>query len=186
MRRLGLLAAALVLFAGCAAPVDEEDDPLVGLCPAWLQGPGEAAAGAHLGPARNVSVEIAPPPGPDSSDPQVAAGYIVDGRSLDLVRVRIAGLAATDGLVELRAHSGDRQLVIRDYREETAQLKPSVVLGPPDAGQEFDVLLSPITHGSAPQPGSVRLEWSFSGVSLDSATADVTATATFHYRVCGV
>lgn len=181
MRRLRFVAAlvaAASLLPGCVQPPEEEDDPLVGLCPAWLQGPGEARVAAGLGAARESNA-TAEPPG------AAAANWSHQGRILDLYQVTLDRVAAEGGAVEMRAYSEGRQLRLRDFREAEAQLKPVVVLGPGDEGREFDVLLSPLTEEAPPQPGPLELRWGFAAGSLVSATASVEATVTFHYRVCG-
>ncbi|HLF16650.1 MAG TPA: hypothetical protein VI796_04375 [Candidatus Thermoplasmatota archaeon] len=181
-----LLAAALVALsvAGCAATDDKAEDPLFGLCPSWIQGPGRANHPLALsGPgSEDWSVQ---PPGTEGQDPGSLA-WLHNGDPFDLVRVRVDNLTLFHGSLELRAFVGDRQPLIRDFREESAQLRPVVVLdGVGDDGQEFDVLLTGISEGEPAAPGPVRLEWRLEPTGTGVATASLDALATFHYRVCG-
>lgn len=169
MRWLAALVLT-VLLAGCAVPDEAaEEDPLFGLCPQWVQGPGSVS----------LAVTVS---GNGSEDREVAANATVDGRELDLYRMRITDLTV-DGRLEMRAFAADgRQLGIRDYRiDGTEQIVPVVAFADGSAqGKEFDVFLSPVTHGSAPAPTPLTLRWSSA-----SGNSTVGAEVTFHYKVCG-
>src|SRR5688572_18257901 len=95
-----ILAAAslLLLLSGCAVPEEEdEEDPLFGVCPQWLHGPGEHAAGFHLpspGAGGNNSTVHEVELGPAAAEHQ--------GHPLDLYRVTLTKLEV-DGRLELRA-----------------------------------------------------------------------------------
>lgn len=167
---LAVLAVAATLLSGCAVPSEPEQDPLFGLCPQWKQGPGQ----------HGVAVEVS---GNDSEDLELGpADATFGGRPLDLYRIRL-GNVTVSGRLEMRAFADDgRQLAVRDYRiASTEQLVPVVVFTDGSAaGKEFDVFLSPVTHGSTAAPAPVTLRWtSVSGAS------DVEATVTYHYKVCG-
>lgn len=168
MRRLAALLL-VPLLAGCAAPEEEEPDPLFGLCPQWAQGPGGYTSGIHATASRSEERELGP------------ANATHLGKPLDLYRIRLDRLDV-DGRLEMRAVAGDgRQLAIRDYRQEAPQLVPVVVFTDGAAeGKEFDVFLAPVVHGGEAAPAPVTLRWSSTG----DATADFSVT--FHYKVCGL
>ncbi|HUR24974.1 MAG TPA: hypothetical protein VM327_03040 [Candidatus Thermoplasmatota archaeon] len=173
MRRLVAVALVVVaaLLAGCTVPSDEpEQDPLFGLCPQWVQGPGGFPLHATVA-------------GNGSEDIEVAAGNAtLDGRPLDLYRIRIGNLTV-DGRLEMRAFAADgRQLGIRDHRiEGTQQIVPVVAFSDGSAaGKEFDVFLSPVTQDSTPAPGPLSLRWTS---TMGASTVD--AVVSYHYKVCG-
>lgn len=174
-----ILAAAtlLILLAGCAAPTEDKQDPLFGLCPQWLHGPGQHTVGFHLpeGNATNAtaaavrSIELGP----------AAAEF--QGHPLDLYRVLVTKLEV-DGRLELRAFDGaGRQLLVRDYRQAGPQQVPVVVFTDGEAvDHEFDVILGAVTSDAPGAPAPVTLRW-----TLDGADAEVGFDASFHYKVCG-
>src|SRR5688572_3740944 len=168
---VAVLAVAATLLAGCTVPDDEtEQDPLFGLCPQWTQGPGETRLDLDLSGNESQDAEIGP------------ANATIDGRPLDLYRIRVDNLSVGSRL-EMRAFAADgRQLGIRDYRiAGTEQIVPVVAFTDASAaGKEFDVFLSPVTHGSAPSPAPVTLRW-----TPTSGTSSVDALVTYHYKVCG-
>jgi hypothetical protein len=173
MRPLVLLAvAALAAFlSGCTVPEeDPEADPLFGLCPQWAQGPGSQPLGLQL--AGNGSQ--ASPLGP--------ANATHDGKPLDLYRLHVDEMSV-QGRTELRALAADgTRLNIRDYRlAPSQQLVPVVAFTDGSAaGQDFDVFLSSVAHGSTPAPAPVTLQWTQVGGNTSAA-----ATVSYHYKVCG-
>jgi hypothetical protein len=173
MRPLVLLAAAAVaaFLSGCTVPEqDPEADPLFGLCPQWAQGPGSHALQLQLAGNGSDSSELGP------------ANDTFDGKPLDLYRLHIDQLAV-EGRTELRALAADgTRLNIRDYRlSASQQLVPVVAFTDGSAaGQDFDVFLSSVAHGSTPSPGPVTLQWTQVAGNTTAA-----ATVTYHYKVCG-
>jgi hypothetical protein len=170
MRWLAAVALA-ALLSGCTTPTDEPaKDPLFGLCPQWVQGPGSTALTLQLAGNESADREVGP------------ANSTIDGRPLDLFRIRLDKLTV-DGVLELRAFGADgHQLGIRDYRQTGGQqLVPVVVFRDgAAAGHEFDVFLSPVAHGSVGSPAPVTLRWMPS-----DGSAMVEASVTYHYKVCG-
>lgn len=171
---LALLATGL---AGCADEPEDEEDPLLGLCPQWMQGPGSHPIIMDLNTSRNVREMLVFP----DNDGQVLGEH--QGRSLDLYRLSLAEVEVSGGTLELRAYANatGEQKAIRDYRLTRAQLQPSVRLDGEDAGREFDVALTPITQETAPAPDALRISWRLVG----DGQASIRGTVTFHYRVCG-
>jgi hypothetical protein len=172
-----LLAALAPLLAGCAAPKEKEQDPLFGLCPQWMQGPGEDRVAVDLNASSSPEARTVFP-----SD----AGLLRSefrGRSLDLYRLRVDSIEVSGGTLEMRAFANrtEEQKAIRDYRLEDAQLRPVVRLVSSDAGREFDVALTPISQETAPAPDALRLAWTFTG----EGQAHLEGVVTYHYRVCG-
>lgn len=166
----------MVLLAGCAFPGsedgEEEPDPLFGLCPQWVQGPGGQSAGFALGGnATERVVELGP------------AAREHEGFPLDLYRVTLTNLSVS-GRLELRALDNEsRQAPLRDYRQESPQIVPVAVFTDGSAkGDEFDVYLDPVTGEGSSFRSPVRLRW-----TLDGATSDafVSFDVTYHYKVCG-
>jgi hypothetical protein len=169
MRWTWTALALAATLAGCAAP--EQADPLLGLCPQWAAEPGTGHAGTYDGSGGSQAVQ----PG--------NLTYL--GRPFDLVRVRVDDL--TGGPVELRAFAqanGTRgaQRAWRDFRGETPQLVPVLVLGPSAAGHEFEATLSSIAPGDAPHPGPLELAWTVPG----GGNVHVAYTLSYHYKVCGL
>lgn len=167
-----LAAAALAaLLSGCAVPEEEpEQDPLFGLCPQWQQGPGSFPLALAVSGNRSEDSEVA------------EANGTFDGRPLDLLRVHVNNLTVA-GRLDLRAFSADGlQLGIRDYRiAGTEQIVPVVAFTDGSAaGREFDVFLSPVTHGSPAYPMPLTLRW-----SPAEGESTVDAVVTYHYKVCG-
>jgi hypothetical protein len=169
MRRLAAALLPALLLAGCAAPDEEQPDPLFGLCPQWAQGPGGYTAGVNPAANRSEERELGP------------ANATHLGKPLDLYRIRLDRLEV-DGRLEMRALAADgRQLAIRDYRQQAPQLVPVVAfLDGSAVGKEFDVFLAPVLHGADPAPAPVTLRWNSTG----AATVDLSVT--FHYKVCGL
>lgn len=165
----GVLAVATVLLlAGCAAPDADAPDPLFGLCPQWLQGPGEQSTGLRMESNESAVRELGP------------ADARFQELPLDLFRVHIISLES-DGVIRLRAEDGAGQrLSVRDYRLEAPQLVPVVVLGSSAAGHDFDVMLSPVLHDGVQAPLPASLSW-----SVDGGTAVLEYTVSYHYKVCG-
>ena len=177
MRILALGSVLLVsLLAGCTFPGSEDDaeepDPLFGLCPQWLQGPGGQSAGFALGGNETErTVELGP----------AAAEH--EGFALDMYRVTLTNLSVS-GRLELRAiDAGGRQASIRDFRQEAPQILPVIVFTDGSAkGNEFEVYLDPVTGEGSSFRAPVSLRWTLEG---DGATALVSFDATYHYKVCG-
>src|SRR5688572_13981028 len=172
-----ILAAAslLVLLAGCAVPGEDKEDPLFGICPQWLPGPGGQATGFHLPTpdGTNLSMVRETELGPAASEHR--------GFALDLYRITLTKLVL-DGRLELRAFDGNgTQLLVRDYRQESPQQVPVIVFKDGSAqDHEFEVFLGPVTQDGPAAPAPVTLRW-----TLDGADAEVAFDASFHYKVCG-
>lgn len=162
-----VLAAALL--SGCAQPgEDGDEDPLFGLCPQWMEGPGGQTTGLHLESNATVDRELGPAPA------------TWQNHSLDLFRIRVTK-ADVVGTLELRGFAGDgKQLLLRDYREATAQMKPRITIGGGDVGEEFDVLLSSVRQGAPSAQLPVKAAW-----ELEGRDAVLEYTVSFHYKVCG-
>lgn len=165
--------AIVALVSGCTQPADEpEEDPLFGLCPQWVQGPGGQTTGLLLTANQSQQRRELGPAEPT-----------YDGHAFDLYRLRMERLNVSARL-ELRAYDAtDKQLGIRDYRGDVPRIEPMVVLDNRDVGQEFDVYLSSVRHGSVPAPAPAQVGFTFKGV--DGQAADVDYSVTFHYKVCG-
>lgn len=162
---------AVALLAGCATPTDKPAaDPLLGLCPQWVQGGGSESLGVH---AADNATET-------RSLNATAATY--QGRPLDLYRLRVDQLTV-GGRLELRAFAADgKQLAIRDYRQAAPQLVPVVVFTDGSAvGHEFDVMLSPVSQNGTASPAPVELRFTAGG-----GAGEATLTVTYHYKVCGI
>lgn len=166
---VAVLAVAATALAGCTTPGEEEVDPLFGLCPQWAQGGGKHTFGLSLAGNGSERRELGP------------ANETFTGKPLDLYRVHLDKLVV-DGRTELRASSADgKALPIRDYRQPSTQLIPFVVFtNSSAAGYDFDVFLSSVAHGSTPAEAPVTLEW-----RQVRGEAQVDASVTFHYKVCG-
>jgi hypothetical protein len=173
MRPLVLLAAAALaaFLSGCTVPEeDPEADPLFGLCPQWAQGAGSFPLQLELAGNGSEASELGP------------ANATHDGKPLDLYRLHVDQLTV-QGRTELRAQAADgTRLNIRDYRlPASQQLVPVVVFTDGSAaGQDFDVFLSSVAHGSTPAPAPVTLQWTQVG-----GNSTASATVTYHYKVCG-
>lgn len=169
MRALPLVLAVLLL-AGCAAPgqENEEDDPLFGLCPQWVEGAGATTGTVELGEAKEAKRELGP----------ANATYLE--RPLDLFRIKVTAVDV-DGRLQLRATAADGQrLSLRDYRIGEPQMVPVANIDASAMDQEFDVFLSPVTHDAPTADLPASLEW-----RLDGAHARVDYEVTYHYKVCG-
>lgn len=165
-----LIAAVALSLSGCAAPEDGEGtDPLFGVCPQWMQGPGEQQG--------NVALT-----GPGAQ--QTLVGNVTPrhlDRPLDLLRIQVTQ-ADVDGDLELRAVAADgSRLNLRDYRLPDVQTGPVVHLAGDADGKEFDAFLSPVLQDGLAAPMPVQLNW-----TLDGGSAQVAYTVTFHYKVCGL
>lgn len=173
MRPLVLLAAVALaaILPGCTVPdEDPEADPLFGLCPQWVQGTGSQPLQLQLAGNASESSELGP------------ADATHEGKPLDLFRLHVDQLTV-EGRTELRALAADgTRLNIRDYRlAPSQQLVPVVAFTDGSAaGQDFDVFLSSVAHGSTPAPAPVTLQWTQVGGNTTAA-----ATVTYHYKVCG-
>lgn len=179
--RLILLLVTLLLLPGCALPGAEEtkdEDPLFGLCPQWVQGPGALGGSVVLDATTTTDETRVDLPG------SLADGFggngTFRGRSLDVYRVTIDNVSGS--AVQLRAFTldGGRQFAIRDYRAESVQMVPVASIAPDAAGKEFDIHLTAVSAAEAPDPQPIRLRWSH-----DAGEAQVWFTVTFLYRVCG-
>ena len=166
----------LVLLAGCAFPNADDDaeepDPLFGLCPQWVQGPGGQTASFALGGnATERILELGP------------AAQQHDGFPLDLYRITLTNLSVS-GRLELRAlDNASRHPGIRDYRQDAPQLVPVAVFTDGSAkGDEFEVYLDPITGEGSSFLAPVRLRWTLDGTGSDAV---VSFDVTYHYKVCG-
>jgi hypothetical protein len=167
-----LVLAASV--AGCAEPPEEEGEALFGLCPQWVQGPGEQRGTLDVAPTNATPVRLAPQ---GLQDDGTGDGAQFTNRSLDVVRVVFSNVT---GRIEVRAYDTEgRQLGIRALAADGRQIEAVHAIDADDEGDEFDVHLTPITHDEAPRPGPVRLE-----LRSDTA-ASAGFVATFHYKVCG-
>lgn len=177
MRILAVASAVLVsLLSGCTLPgsekPDDEPDPLFGLCPQWLQGPGGQTTGFALGGnATERSVEL----GPAAAEHQ--------GFALDMYRITLTNLSVS-GRLELRAvDAGGRQAGIRDFRQEAPQILPVIVFTDGNAkGNEFEVYLDPVTGEGSSFRAPASLRWTLQG---EGADARVSFDVTYHYKVCG-
>lgn len=168
--RAWLAALVFLMLAGCTQPGDApETDPLFGLCPQWSQGPGGQTTALRLdGEAPIQRRELGP------------AEATWDGDAFDMYRVRLDHLNLS-GRVELRAYdANDRQLGLRDFRGDTPRIEPMIVVAANDQGQEFEIYLSSVKHGSMPAPAPASLGW-----TLEGDSAEVAYSVTFHYKVCG-
>jgi hypothetical protein len=169
-----LVAVLLVLLAGCIAPETEPTRELLGYCPQWVPGPGQFAGSVEVdAEARDASVEISP---------ELRNG----GRPLDVYRLRLDRLEVEGGVLEVRAHVLNSTAPGRnffDYRQVAFRSVPFLVLAKAeDVGAEFDVVLSPVSHGETVESKALRLDWTFVGAS---GKASAEYTVRFLYRVCG-
>lgn len=165
------LAATLMagLLAGCAAPAEEPENSLIGLCPQWMQATGEQVGGLRMHANESVERELGP------------ADATLRGMPLDLFRVHIKAFES-DGLVRLRATDAEGQrLSIRDYRLDAPQIVPVVVLRDAATGHDFDVTLSALLEDDAPAPLPAQLN-----LTLEGSTAYIEYVVTYHYKVCGI
>lgn len=170
-RALPLLALfAVSALAGCTGGgEDADEDPLIGLCPQWVQGPGEQEGSLRLAGGNSTRQELGP-----------ANATHLD-RRLDLYRVRI-DVIDVDGSLQMIAESADgNRLAIRDYRRDDSQVVPAVNLGPDAENRDFDVLLSSLLEEGPVARTPVHLNF-----TLDGSSARVDYTVTFHYKVCGI
>lgn len=167
MRLLFLTALAALTLAGCTVP-EEPVDPLFGTCPQWLPLHDPVTASAHVDGA--LDLHLVPEAREDAQ-----------GHPVDRYMVRVHDVNVT-GTVEVRAyaHEADRRLAFTDYRGSAPRSLLFLTL---EEGMdvELDVYLTAVTHGTAPAPDDLRLE--FRG---GNATADLLVTMTPMVRVCGV
>lgn len=173
MHRAVLLLLLAPALAGCFGPEEEApEDPLLGVCPQWVPGDWNGTAALALsGAATDMHVLS-----PSLEDPE--------GRTLDLYRFTFHNVSL-DGTLQLRAYAdeADRRLGILDHRDpEGPELLPVLTLGPDSdvEGQDFQVVLAALEHGSPPAPDALRLEW-----GLDGGSASLELQVTALYRVCG-
>lgn len=179
--RVALLALAAVLAAGCIAPQQgaPTSPALLGYCPQWLPGPGQADATHTLDAAAPNATQ------------RVAGEAERDGRPLDVYRVRVQRLDVEGGHVELRARvegNGTPGRNIYDFRQPAgAKAVPYLVLaGAANDTREYDVLLNPVAQGATLQPAAaVLLDWQFVPDQPGQGHATVGYQVTFLYRVCG-
>lgn len=172
-----LLALLALLMPGCTEEPEDRDDPLFGLCPQWIQGPGHEAVTVDVDASNGPAEQVVRP---------VEDGGLRDehrGRPLDMYRVVLESVEVTDGALELRAYANqsDERKAIRDYRVDGAQLQPVVRITSEDAGREFDVALTSVSQDTVPAPAPLRLSWTFVG----GGQGHVVGNVTYHYRVCG-
>lgn len=173
MHRAILLLLLLPALAGCVTPDDGGDtDPLLGVCPQWVEGDWTEDVRADLSGDASDSQTLAPP-------------LEQDGRPVDLYRFTFHNASIDGGPLELRAYAddADRRLGILDYREpDGPRLLPVLTLGPDSdvVDQEFQVILASLEHGSMPAADALRLDW-----TLEGGSASLELHVTAHYRVCG-
>lgn len=167
MRWLPLVT--VLLLAGCAAPEEEEQDNLVGLCPQWMQAGGAQTGGLRINDNGTARIELGPVNATHRNLP------------LDLFRVQIVSFDG-DGILRLRATDANgNRLSLRDYRADNLQVLPVVVVDAAAVGHDFDIMLSPLLQDvpPAPLPASLNL-------TLEGSTAFVEYAVTYHYKVCGI
>ena len=160
-----LVALLLVLsLSGCVAEEEAPEDPLIRVCPQWIQGPAvEGSASVQNGTA---TLELAP----------TRNGTLVgehQGFPLDLYVLTVD----TTAPVRVRAATGDgRDLLVRDASAPEPDSRLSIEV---EERGEVALYLTAVAHGTDPDPSAVRL-------TLESAgSADVTVTGAAWYRVCG-
>ncbi len=127
--RLLVLALLVVTFAGCTAPEEEQDHPLLGVCPHWEPGEPEP-----LLPGWNTT-----------------APHSMGGDPLDRFWVTVDEAGAGS----LRAFAGDRQRPILDLED---QVSFPVIDLEGRVGDTFIVGLTSPTHGTPAAPSDLRLE----------------------------
>ncbi len=186
---VALLAVASMLFSGCFGPEEsepkDESDALVGLCPQWVEGPVSVPLNLSFNGSQD-SWDVVVGPGQPGN---VSATYV--NRSLDLVRVRVDEVVVSGGQLELTAFEvgSQRQWNLRDPTAPSGdQTTPVVVFrsGHEAAAVGYEILLSPIEHGSQPFEGDVRLHWVLrSTEGTVGGLASVEGRVSFYYRVCG-
>jgi hypothetical protein len=175
------LASLLLLLAGTLAGCLDETaappQPLLGLCPQWVQGPGFVPVDLALAAGEMRVVRVVPP----GADPvnRTGPGWVFHGRSLDLVRLQFSYAPAAS--LSLRATRGsDASLLgILDYRDGR-HIVPSIAFAAsPAADEPFDVILTAISQNEPPAPGPVELRFTA------QSDTHLVGNVTFHYRVCG-
>jgi hypothetical protein len=171
----------LVLLAGCAEEPEEEEDPLFGFCPQWLQGPDQDQVTIALN-ATNLTATTSLRPMEGS---ELRTEY--QDRVLDMYRIRLVSASVIDGSVQMRAFSDDEQgaqKAVRDYRIDGPQFFPVVHLTSEDEGREFDVILTSVSQEQEPAPSALTLAWTFDPIG-EGGSAQIVGNVTYHYRVCG-
>ncbi len=161
-----LPVALLVLsLSGCVAPEEAAEDPLVAVCPQWVEGPDAATGNATAVPG-GVALVLEP-----TRDGDLAALH--DGFPLDLYVLEVR----SEGPVVARAATTDgRNLLLRDAAAAEPDSRPSLAA---DGEASWAVYLTAVTHGTPADPSGVVLN-----LTADAPT-EVAVTATPWYRVCG-
>lgn len=160
-----LLALLLVLsLSGCVSDEEAPEDPLVGVCPQWIQGPAvEGAATVENGSA---TVDLAP-----TRNGTLVAQH--DGFPLDLYVLTVE----TTAPVRVRAETdGGRDLLVRDASAPEPDSRLGIDV---EERGEVALYLTAVAHGTEPDPSGVRLTLESDGA------AEVTVAGAAWYRVCG-
>ena len=182
--RLWPIVLLTFLLAGCTLPEEEEVEPLLGVCPQWLDSEWTGTAGAALNASRPGHTMVLVPL--HNGTPVLSQ----DGQPLDRYTLRFTNLRISGGTVEVRAFldSTEAQRGILDHRDDDGTMsKPFLTFGPATnvTGVEFEVFLSSIEHGSTPQSDALRLTATFKPFVQEDGHASFGVLAKAGYRVCG-
>jgi hypothetical protein len=184
VRILAALPVLSLLLAGCALPEEEPGEPLLGVCPQWVEGPWQAAASAAL-PADGGNVTEVFTPAANGSTVLQWNGF-----PLDRYRLVLAGVQVSNATLEVRAfaHDSGQQRAFLDFRDPERPMSVPVLSIGPDSDvvdQEFDIYLTAVAHGTPADPQVLRLEWTLSPRPSGDPRASVLYNVTAAYRVCG-
>lgn len=180
MRALPAVLLLTLLLAGCAGfpgeSTSSSSSSLFSYCPQWTTGPGMAAQHIALLGHENLTVRLDAP-----------SGLAYEGHPLDLVTMKVTNLTTGGGAIVVRVFAdaggaAGTQLAIRSLRGDAPAYVPLLPFSTAaDAQREFEVLLSPVTHGSPPAAGPLWLQLSNEG----GQPGLLDLGARFGYRVCG-
>lgn len=177
-----VLVALASLAAGCVAPEDTASKAnLLGYCPQWLQGPGQAGDSVDLSAALAEGTKIQ------------AADAVWQGHPLDVYRVRLDTLDVAGGALELRAFRDDNHtssINWYDYRSAGQPFRSVPFLsfraGSNATGHEFDAVLAGLKQSDITSSGPVQFVWRFvadTGGGEGHGRAEYSVS--YLYRVCG-
>lgn len=167
MRSLVPVLMLALALSGCVSDEEEPEDPLIAVCPQWVEGPYALEASAAVGDATEVT--LAP-----ERNGTLAAEF--DGFPLDLYVLTVEASAP----VTVQAATGDgRNLLLRDTSAPEPDSRPRLTV---EGTAQVALYLTAVAHGTEADPSEAVLTLA---PAEGTETAQVSITGTAWYRVCG-